>query len=141
VTQRFEIHRRERNILDVVERNAVGAAVFDNAARVIVVPVIVKLPEVLVRMMPLAPPLAETLVSDTASGVASLLRVIWTAKASQTARLRRSLGSQLCCFSLSGLRRRRLSISERSPATAQPEVSGNSSWCGEKKNGESEDSP
>src|SRR5262249_13913880 len=42
-------------------------------------PVIVKLPEVLDRTMPSAPPFAETLVSETARGVVPLLRVIWTA--------------------------------------------------------------
>ena len=42
-------------------------------------PVIVKLPDVLDRTRPFAPPLAETLVSETARGVVPLLRVIWTA--------------------------------------------------------------
>jgi hypothetical protein len=44
-------------------------------------PTIVKLPLVLVKTMPLAPPLAETLVSETASGVVLLARVISTATA------------------------------------------------------------
>ena len=39
-------------------------------------PVIVKLPDVLDKMMPLAPPLAETLVSEITRGVVPLLRVI-----------------------------------------------------------------
>src|ERR1051325_6218125 len=43
------------------------------------VPVMVKLPEVLDSMIPLDPPLAETLVSETASGVVLLARVISTA--------------------------------------------------------------
>jgi hypothetical protein len=43
------------------------------------VPVTVKLPEVLDSMMPLVPPLAETLVSETESGVVLLARVISTA--------------------------------------------------------------
>jgi len=45
------------------------------------VPVIVKLPEVLDSMIPRDPPLAETVVSDTASGVVRLARVISTAVA------------------------------------------------------------
>ena len=43
------------------------------------VPVMVKLPEVLDSMIPLDPPLAETVVSETASGVVLLARVISTA--------------------------------------------------------------
>src|SRR5262249_17342249 len=42
-------------------------------------PVIVKLPDVLDRTRPFAPPFAEALVSETARGVVPLLRVIWTA--------------------------------------------------------------
>ena len=42
-------------------------------------PVIVKLPLILVKTIPLAPPLAETLVNETASGVVLLLLVISTA--------------------------------------------------------------
>jgi len=45
------------------------------------VPVTVKLPEVLDSMMPLEPPFAETVVSETASGVVLLARVISTAVA------------------------------------------------------------
>src|SRR6185369_7920589 len=45
------------------------------------VPVMVKLPEVLDSMMPLGPPLADTVVSETASGVVLLARVISTAVA------------------------------------------------------------
>ena len=45
------------------------------------VPVMVKLPEVLDSMIPLGPPLAETLVNETASGVVLLARVISTAVA------------------------------------------------------------
>ena len=45
------------------------------------VPVIVKLPEVLDSMIPLDPPLAVTVVSETASGVVLLPRVISTAVA------------------------------------------------------------
>ena len=41
----------------------------------------VKLPLVLVNMIPSVPPLAETLVSDTTSGVVPLLRVICSATA------------------------------------------------------------
>ena len=43
------------------------------------VPVTVKLPEVPDSMMPLGPPLAETVVSETVSGVVPLARVISTA--------------------------------------------------------------
>ena len=43
------------------------------------VPVTVKLPEVFDSMMPLVPPVAETEVSETASGVVLLARVISTA--------------------------------------------------------------
>ena len=43
------------------------------------VPVMVKLPEVLDSMIPLVPPLAETVVSETARGVVLLERVISTA--------------------------------------------------------------
>ena len=46
---------------------------------VVLVPVTVKLPLVFVKMMPLVPPLADTLVSETTSGVVALLLVIWTA--------------------------------------------------------------
>ena len=45
------------------------------------VPVTVKLPEVLDSMIPLEPPLAETVVSETARGVVLLARVISTAVA------------------------------------------------------------
>ena len=45
------------------------------------VPVMVKLPEVLDSMIPLGPPLAETVVSETLSGVVPLARVISTAVA------------------------------------------------------------
>ena len=43
------------------------------------VPVMVKLPEVPDSMIPLVPPLAETVVSETVSGVVPLPRVISTA--------------------------------------------------------------
>src|SRR6266852_293214 len=42
-------------------------------------PTTVKLPLVLLRLIPVAPPLADTLVSEIASGVVLLLRVILTA--------------------------------------------------------------
>src|SRR5215217_1330544 len=45
------------------------------------VPVMVKLPEVLDSMIPLGPPLAETVVSETDNGVVLLARVISTAVA------------------------------------------------------------
>ena len=44
-------------------------------------PVTVKLPLVLVRTIPFGPPVVETLVSETASGVVLLARVISTAAA------------------------------------------------------------
>ena len=44
-------------------------------------PVMVKLPLVLVRTIPFVPPLAETLVRETARGVVPLARVISTATA------------------------------------------------------------